>query len=349
MPEPEPQPEPQQPTAPGGMDNEVFQSGSILIIGDRAMDVPYATYSLVADYAATVNAIAADLGNGVQVYSLLTPNAAAFYAPEGYRQDNYNQQIMIGYAYGLMSPQVGKVAAYEALSGHENEYIYFRTDHHWTALGAYYAYTAFCQTAGLTPVALSQFQTGRYDSFVGSLYGYTSQYAQSQALLDHPDYLDYYLPVVDAQCIYYYNADMLWGNSLPVVSTNLSDSVSNKYLCFVGGDFPVEVVQTNVDGPVCVMLKDSYGNALVPFLTSHYSKIYLIDPREFNRGGDYPVLNLKEFVTRVGASQVIILNYPFMVTNQSYIKWLDYLVHTPEPEPEEPPAEAAVSGEVPAG
>ena len=60
--------------------------------------------------------------------------------------------------------------------------------------GAYYAYTAFCETAGFEAVPLEQFQTGRYDTFLGSMYGFTEGYPQSEVLKQHPDYLELSCP-----------------------------------------------------------------------------------------------------------------------------------------------------------
>ena len=56
----------------------------------------------------------------------------------------------------------------EALKEHKYEYIYYRTDHHWTSWGAYIAYKAYCETAGITPV---EYKANRVsDDFKGTLY-----------------------------------------------------------------------------------------------------------------------------------------------------------------------------------
>ena len=98
---------------------------------------------------------------------------------------------MIDLCYSKMAPNIVTVDAYAKLRNHTDEYIYFRTDHHWTQLGAYYAYTAFCEAAGFEAVPLEDFETGRYDNFVGSMYTFTKGYPQSDVLKNNPDYLDY--------------------------------------------------------------------------------------------------------------------------------------------------------------
>ena len=76
---------------------------------------------------------------------------------------------------------------------------------------------------------------------------------------------------------------------------------------------------------MCLLIKESYGNAFASWLTSHYSKIICIDPREFNRN-DKPSLDLKEFAERMGVEDCIILNYPLMINSSAYGAWLGRLV-----------------------
>ena len=64
---------------------------------------------------------------------------------------------------------------------------------------------------------------------------------------------------------------------------------------------------------------------LYPFLTSHYSKIYVIDPREFNQEGK-PSLDLRELVKEYPVDDLIVINYPFMISNTAYVSWLNRLV-----------------------
>lgn len=307
-------------------ESETVSNGSIIIVGDRAMDVPTATWSIVDDYAAAVNALNAALGPDVRTISLITPNAAEFYSPESMHTGDHSQKEMINYCYGKMDEDIVTVDAYSALREHTDEYIYFRTDHHWTALGAYYAYTNFCKAAGFEAAELKDFQTGTYQDFLGSMYTYTQGYPQSDALRENPDTLTYYLPKLETHAKYYSDATLSDGVPISVVYTKLADDVDNKYLCFIGGDSPVCVIQTAVeDGPVCLMLKESYGNAFAPFLTNHYSKIVVVDPRKFNQQG-MPSLDLKAFAAEQGVNDLLVLNYPFMVSNSYYIEWLNRLI-----------------------
>ena len=307
-------------------ESEASYAGNVIVVGTRAMEIPTALDDVITSYAGAVNSLAAAMPEGTRTISLLTCNGGEFYSPESMHTGLHSQKEMIQRCYDQMAEDIITVDACTALRAHTDEYIFFRTDHHWTQLGAYYAYTAFCEAAGFKAVPLTEFETGRYDTFLGSMYTFTSGYPQNQTLKDNPDYLDYYLPVVETHAQYYANAELQNGVPVSVVYTKLDDSVSNKYLCFIGGDTPVCVIETAVeDGPTCIMLKESYGNAFAPFLTSHYSKIIVIDPREFNRDGK-PSLDLTAFAAEQQIDDLIVINYPYMINSTYYVSWLNRLV-----------------------
>ncbi len=305
--------------------DEAASIGTIIVIGDNAMDIPTATNEVIDDYAAAVNRLNAALGPDVRTISLVTPNSGEFYSPEDKHTGIHSQKDMIDRCYGGMDESVVTVDAYSALREHADEYIYFRTDHHWTALGAYYAYVKFCEAAGFEPAKLEEFQTGTYTGFLGSMYTFTQGYPQSDVLRENPDTLTYYLPKVETHAKYYSDSTLSDGVPISVVYTKLAEDVQNKYLCFIGGDNPICVIETEVDGPVCMVLKESYGNAFAPFLTSHYSKIVVIDPRKFNQEG-MPPLDLKAFAAQEGVDDLLVINYPFMICNSYYIEWLNRLI-----------------------
>ncbi len=307
-------------------DDYATTDSTIIFAGNQAMDIPTATYSAIESYAGAVNNIAAAMGEETRTFCLVTPNSGQFYSPEDFHTGSHDQEAMINALYEDLNETIHAVDAYTELHMHADEYLFFRTDHHWTALGAYYAYVAFCESAGFEAVELGEFETGRYEDFIGTFYSYTSSHPRSQVLLDNPDYVDYYLPIVDTSAKYYMDSTLSTGYSIDVVETGLSESYAYKYLCFVSGDTPILMIDTDVeDGGTCLVLKNSYGNAFVPFLTSHYSKIIAVDPREFNRNGK-PSLDLTTFAAEQGLADVSVLHYTFMINNTYYIAWLNRLV-----------------------
>ena len=196
MPE-QPEEQPEQPETDPELDtpeeSDASYAGSVVVVGDRAMEIPTRLDDLITSYAGAVGNLAAAMGPDVRTISLITPNGGEFYSPESLHTGEHSQKDMIDFCYSQMDDKIITVDAYSKLRSHTDEYIYFRTDHHWTQLGAYYAYTAFCEAAGFDAVPLDQFQTGRYDIFLGSMYGFTEGYPQSEVLKQNPDYLEYYL------------------------------------------------------------------------------------------------------------------------------------------------------------
>lgn len=302
-------------------------AGSVILIGDNAMDIPTATNEIIESYAQAVNNLS-DALPGVRTISLVTPNSGQFYSYEEFHTGLHDQEAMIDLCYENMDESIVTVNAYDALAAHTDEYLFFRTDHHWTQLGAYYAYTAFCEAAGFEAVPLSKFESGVYENFLGSMYTFTAAYAQSDALKEHPDTLTYYLPIVETHARYYADADFENSTAYPVsvVYRGITEEETNKYMCFLGGDHPGMTIECDVPGgKTCLVLKESYGNAFIPFLTSHYSKIYVIDPREFNQDGK-PSLDLRELTEKYPIDDLIVINYPFMINNKTYVNWLNRLV-----------------------
>ena len=301
---------------------QVDSMGQLMLVGNRAVELPEVNYDAIHRYAETVTKIDTAL-EGVQTYSILVPNASEFYIPESYRQEENSQKNMIDYAYSTMGDGVKKTDAYDILSAHTKEDIYFRTDHHWTQLGAYYAYTAFCENAGFTPIPLSEFERRSMGDFVGSMYGFLTGYPQREILREEPDEFVYYVSQQTITTHYYEDGRLSWAGNIGLF--NEMDSLHGKYLCFLGGDHPVTVIETDVEGPVCLLVKESYGNAFAPWLTAHYSKIICIDPREFNRDG-MPSLDLASFAKQQDVDDCIILNYPVLLNNNAYVAWLGRLV-----------------------
>lgn len=328
--EPAPEDTPQQPEeqTPPELDEpeeeDATWAGNVIVVGTRAMEIPSANEQIIESYADAVGRLADAMGSGVRTISLVTPNGGEFYSAQSMHTGIHSQKAMIEHCYASMDAGIVTVDAYSGLREHADEYIYFRTDHHWTQLGAYYAYQKFCEAAGFEAVALDRFQTGVYENFVGSMYTFTKGYPQSETLYNNPDTLTYYLPIYETHAKYYADASLQNGVAVSVVYTQLPESTTNKYLCYIGGDTPVCVIESAAEGGTCIVLKESYGNAFVPFLTSHYSKIIVIDPREFNRDGK-PSLDLASFAAEQGIDDLIVINYPYMINNTSYIAWLNRL------------------------
>ena len=308
-----------KPTEPAA---KAEQLGNVILVGDRAMDVPYGDNAKIKRYAQAVTGIANALGDGVKTFSMPVPNAAEFYAGSAWNTGVYSQKAMFETCKNNLGSNVTYVDAYSEIAKHTDEYLYFRTDHHWTHLGAYYAYSALGKAAGFTAEPQSKFATGQWDNFVGSMYTYISGYAQSAVLKENPDTVHYWKPYANCETFYYSDTKLSDGVLMGTICV-IREEVDNKYLTFMGGDHPVTIVTTDTDGPCILVVKESYGNALISWLTSHYSKIILIDPREyFDNRND---IDLAEFAKSQGVDQCLVINYPMMLNSDGYITLLEKL------------------------
>ena len=296
---------------------EYSLNGYIVVTGDAAMEMYSIASTTLKEYAASANNLASKIPSS-KVYVMLAPTRMEFYGPEEYRTGSHSQQMGISTAYLALNPEVTGVDAYSEIARHTDEYEYFRTDHHWTARGAYYAYKAFCESAGLTCTPLDSFQSGKLDDFVGSMYRYT----QSENLKKNPDYVEYFLPRYDVSAESFSTADMTDGKPLRVISTNITDE-SSKYLTFIQGDKPlIKMVSSCGSGKKVLLIKESYGNALAPFLLDTFSEVYVLDPRQESIQG----MNIPSFVENNGIDTVLFCNYTMVPSNSKYMNALNAMI-----------------------
>ena len=287
-------------------------SGGYLLVGDRIMHMSKASEEQQQKYAGLINSFAEQLGSR-RMISMVVPNSFPFYAPADYVDGDRDQARMIETLYALYDNDVVTVDAYTPISRHTDEYLYFRSDHHWNGRGAYWAYTGFCSALGFDPVPLEELESGQYEGFLGSFYRDMSGYPQSDAVKNNPDTVEYFLPKVTHSAEVFSSPGLTGGTSLPVVNTNLGADVSNKYICFTNGDQPLIRIRTDVPGHrKLLVIKESYGNALIPYLIHHFSEVYVIDYRRFNQNGDQPTLKLADFAEACGITDVMLVNYPYV-------------------------------------
>lgn len=254
--------------------------------------------SAAAAYAEVLTRYAQDLAGTTNVYALTIPTAIGVVLPDDIIPQMkyfYDQGQAIDSIYSYLGEGVTPVRAYENLMRHRNEYLYFKTDHHWTALGAYYAYEAFCQVKGIAPYTPDQRKQSQFDGFKGSLY----QYMQDMG--DYTDTVYAYHPVCNVSMTYT-NANGET-RSWPVIRDVTLDASFNKYNAFAAGDNPyTEFHNPDVtDGSVCIVVKESFGCAFMPFIVDHYSTVYEIDYRYWEG-------SLTELAKTTGATDIIFAN-----------------------------------------
>ena len=226
----------------------------------------YVSGSSTVRYIEVLDAYRRNLPETARVFCLLVPTYVEF-LPEKYSAGVTGQKPAIDYIYKRL-PDKGIVAvdAYSRLAARAaNEYLYFRTDPHWTALGGYYSYLAYAQAASLDPVTIDNYTEFAIPGFLGAYVPETP----GGAVLNNPDTL------------YYYKI-----NDGTTFSTSLFNASGNSgnagYKTFMYGDHALlDFTSSNKNGRTLVVIKESFANAFIPWAAPHYERIIVVDPRHY--------------------------------------------------------------------
>ncbi len=232
----------------------------------------------------------------------LVPNAYAVlddkvpYAFPGVNQQKETERI-----YSELSQADDRLTTIDfsdALKEHADEYIYYRTDHHWTTLGAYYAYVEYCHEKGLTPVELSELDKNEVSDFYGTFYSKAKRPGQPADTITWYD-----IPVDNFAFTANLNQDkelaqlgtVVEQDGMELVSMNsLIDqrkfAVRDKYAAFTWGNPGYSRIKSSnnlnhEEGKTSKLLifKDSYANSMIPYLTYNYDEIVVVDLRYLSK------------------------------------------------------------------
>ena len=257
--------------------------------GDTAYQLYYFDQALVDRYTKSVINAALKLDGIAQVYDMVVPTSPCIYLSEAdisrlgctdgndaisyiYKAiDSYSRQLMES---GRLSAPVKTLDVYPTLAKHKEEYIFYRTDHHWTGLGAYYTSHLFLDAVGRNYPSLDKYTEYQIDGFLGTLYKHT----QNASLKANPDTVyAYESPTVKKLTVFDRNTE----EYIEDVIINPNVKSSNKYLCFSSGDRPYYEIhnETVHDGSAILVIRESYGNAFLPVIADSYEYVYAIDYR----------------------------------------------------------------------
>ena len=284
-----------------------YQSGGVYVVGDTGFEMYSYVDSLAKNYADIVNSVADQLTGVSTVYAMAVPLSSGITLPDALYSDipGSDQAQAEKDILAAMGNNVKTVPLHETLMAHRGEYIYFRTDHHWTALGAYYAYQAICQATDQTPAPLDSFTPWDQGTFTGSLYGQ----ARWPRKLKKDDCIAY-IPQGDITMMV---KDKGSFQEMPLLRDMTKGNENEKYVTFLSSDHALCEITNNSlpEGTACLLVKDSFGNCLAPFLTQNYHKVYAMDYRK------YGVSGLKYFVENNEVQDVIFS--PYLIATQSIL------------------------------
>lgn len=303
-------------SAPGSDDAPYQNIESVIIYRGRAVQMFGATPGMVTPLAKTIARYHEEFP-GLSIYFMAIPIGADFYLPDRITKGVMKEREIIEHLHSILPAQTRVVKAYERVGQQKSQYVYFKTDHHWTGLGAYYAYTAFAAEAGLEPLPLDAFARKEIPRFLGTLYHRTL----SPTLAANPDNVEYFMVPVGTEVKYYYA-----GSSHERPGSLYAEYARGamSYGVFLGGDYPLMKITSDIrNGKKIIVIKDSYGNAFVPYLSSHYETVYVIDYRYFN--GSVSTLIKKE-----GVQELLFAHNTYVMSN-SYTarRAREFLMSTP--------------------
>lgn len=251
-------------TAPG--ENELIRRAALVETLSENLRVPV-TLALIPSSA--------------EIYGGLLPSGAA----------NDSQRSVIGTVYDAIDVKCADILS--ALRNHSAEDVFYRTDHHWTSLGAYYAYAALGDTLGYTPVSLdSLFPQIVSESFCGTAYSSSGFFWVS------PDRIETLVTASEALGVDRFESQVPVSASL--YCEEMLDT-KDQYRFFLGGNAPRVVIRTGRENaPSLLLIRDSFSDSLAPFLLSHFGEIHLLDLRYYRD-------SVSDYVKEHGIDQVCVI------------------------------------------
>lgn len=231
---------------------------------------------------------------GIPMQVMLVPTAAQIlsdklpaYAP------NLDQKTMPNFA---KAQGLDTVNVFDILSEHKSEYIYYKTDHHFTSLGAYYCYAAWMQAQGKTAQPLSAWQSQALcNNFRGTTYN------KVNALFAPYDTITAYYKTLMHTVNY---------NGGNYVTDSIYErkylSGKDQYATFLNSNQSTTVVFGSGEGKLLI-LKDSYANCFSQFVIDDYAETHFIDLRFYKD-------SVTDYIKENGITQVLVLyNIPNFV------------------------------------
>lgn len=195
----------------------------------------------------------------------------------------YDEAVLLAQVKEMAGPY-RYIDVYSALQEHADEEIYYRTDHHWTSLGAYYGYREWVKNAHVFPLLReAEKRETVTEDFLGTLYSKIN-------LPVEPDAIQYYPETEKNRVQITYD----FGRTADSFYEKNYLNTKNKYGFFMDDNHAFVQIHTDSrNGRSLFVIKDSYANSVIPMLAMHYENVYVVDPRYLNA-------KLFEFMERYG-------------------------------------------------
>ena len=193
------------------------------------------------------------------------------------------------------------------LKEHSDEYIYYRTDHHWTTNGAYYGYKEYMEQMGQGPLSKDQFSINKVSN---NFYG--TSYRKANFYSGDPDDIYTYIPNKAIDYNILYNNEI---HSKDLYDENFLSKI-DQYSYFLGGDKALIKIETSIkNGKTIAVIKDSFANSLIPFLAGHYKNIVVVDTRYYNA-------SISDLMKEIDSDEILLLyNIQNFANEKSFLRY----------------------------
>lgn len=177
------------------------------------------------------------------------------------------------------------------LKAHSDEYLFYKTDHHWTSLGAFYAFQDIAPLLNIQPTTLDDYTVYPVSTtFEGTLSSKSGSHSGEDTVEIYvpSSSIDYYVTYPD-------------GSNVSSLYSRAALDQKDHYTVFFGGNYSrVDITTTANTGKCLLLFKDSYANCMVQFLYPYFDHITMIDPR-------YYYDNLELVITSESITDVLFL------------------------------------------
>ncbi|MGG5462071.1 DHHW family protein [Clostridium sp. B9] len=223
-----------------------------------------------------------------RVTTMIVPNSYVIYGeylPLG--ANLLNQKKIINEIYKSTSKDKN-IDLVELFSKHKDEYIYYKTDHHWTTKGAYLAYSEYMSSIGEVPIDLNEFKKNEVNDFYGTYFSKAKAFNAESDVITYYDIENITMDIQGEKYNSLYDYEKL--------------NARDKYSVFIRGNNGLTIIKNNEieNGKKLIVFKDSFANSMIPFLSQNFEEIHVIDLRSFS-------MKVSEYVKNTKIEEVLIL------------------------------------------
>ena len=285
---------------------EKTNTAGLLILNGKAFQIFNNNNPLHKQFEKLIHYYRREIPKSVRLFSGIVPTSTDFYLTKKQTEYINLEQQNIQKSDQKVSKYATVIPIYQELKKHSKEYIYFNTDHHWTSLGAYYAYRAYCKAANLDAIELTNMKRKRVpNEFLGTHFLKT----KDERIKNNPDSIIYWIPPTKKTALRYRE-----NKEVRIKVFRKKKIKKNKYLVFLGGDEPLIILSSKEikNRKSALVIKNSYGNPFVPYLTANYETVVVVDYR-------YAEKSILSLINEFNINDVIILNSIFSSNTKTHL------------------------------